>query len=109
MPVNEKILFRSFQYLFSPKSIIYAICRPFMTQGLLISRNTKNKLHKKAMADPTPLNIQNYKRFKSIYFRTLRGAKKLHITNKLNENVGNPKKCGKLLMKSWVNQKKLSP
>jgi hypothetical protein len=27
MPVNEKILFRSFQYLFSPKSIIYAICR----------------------------------------------------------------------------------
>ncbi len=27
MPVNEKILFRSLQYLFSPKSIIYAICR----------------------------------------------------------------------------------
>ncbi len=27
MPVNEKILFRSFQYLLSPKSIIYAICR----------------------------------------------------------------------------------
>ena len=25
MPVNEKILFRSFQYLFSLKSIIYAI------------------------------------------------------------------------------------
>jgi hypothetical protein len=25
MPVNEKILFRRFQYLFSPKSIIYAI------------------------------------------------------------------------------------
>jgi hypothetical protein len=25
MPVNEKILFRSFQYLFSQKSIIYAI------------------------------------------------------------------------------------
>ncbi len=27
IPVNEKILFRSIQYLFSPKSIIYAICR----------------------------------------------------------------------------------
>jgi hypothetical protein len=25
MPVNEKILFRSFQYLFSLKSVIYAI------------------------------------------------------------------------------------
>jgi hypothetical protein len=27
MPVNEKILFKSFQYLFSPKSRIYAIFR----------------------------------------------------------------------------------
>jgi hypothetical protein len=34
---------------------------PFMTQGLLISRNTKNKLHKIVTADPNPLNIQNYK------------------------------------------------
>ncbi len=30
MPVNEKILFRSFQYLFSLKSIIYAIMSPAM-------------------------------------------------------------------------------
>jgi 5'(3')-deoxyribonucleotidase len=65
---------------------------PFMTQDLLIFRNTKNKLHKKAIADPNPLNIQNYKRFKTIYFRTLRGAKKLHITNKLNEMWEIPKK-----------------
>jgi hypothetical protein len=34
---------------------------PFMTQCLFISRNTKNKLHKKVTADPNPLNIQNYK------------------------------------------------
>jgi hypothetical protein len=26
MPAYAKILFRNFQYLFSPKSIIYAIC-----------------------------------------------------------------------------------
>ncbi len=63
-----------------------------MTQGLHISRNTKNKLHKKAIVDPNPLNIQNYKRLKTIYFHTLGGAKKLHIANKLNANVGNPKK-----------------
>ncbi len=30
MPVNEKILFRNFQYLFSLKSIIYAILSPAM-------------------------------------------------------------------------------
>jgi hypothetical protein len=30
MPVNEKILFGSFQYLFSLKTIIYAIMSPAM-------------------------------------------------------------------------------
>ncbi len=82
---------------------------PFMTQGLLISRNTKNKLHKKAMADPNPLNILNYKRYKTNYFRTLLGAKKLHITNKLNENVGNPKKTWETLNEILGKPKKLSP
>jgi hypothetical protein len=70
---------------------------PFMTQGLLISRNTKNKLHKKAIAAPSLQNVQTYKRYKTLYFRILRGAKKLHITNKLNANVGNPKKTWETL------------
>ena len=68
-----------------------------MTTGLLISRNTKNLLHKKAVADPAVANIQRYKTFKSIYFRTLRGAKKLHFTSKLNENLSNPKKTWETL------------
>jgi hypothetical protein len=71
--------------------------QPFMTQGLLISRNTKNKLHKKAVSDPTLGSIQNYKTYKTLYFKTLWGAKKMYFTNKLNENLGNPKKTWETL------------
>jgi hypothetical protein len=63
-----------------------------MTLGLLVSRNTKNKLHKTSITIPTVENIQRYKNFKSTYFRVLRGAKKLYFTSKLNANVKNPKK-----------------
>jgi hypothetical protein len=46
-----------------------------MTLGLLISRKTKNKLHKRSIAEPSEANTQRYKQFKTLYFRTLRGAK----------------------------------
>ncbi len=69
---------------------IFTKNKKFMTQGLLISRNTKNNLNKKAKADPNPGNIERYKTYKTLYFRTLRGAKKLYFTNKIKENVANP-------------------
>jgi len=69
----------------------------FMTRGLLISRNTKNTLHKASVTVPTAENIQKYKNFKTIYQRVLRGAKKLYFTSKLEENVGNPKKTWETL------------
>jgi hypothetical protein len=72
---------------------------PFMTLGLLTSRNSKNKLHKISITEPTGANIQKYKQFKSLYSRVLRGAKKLYFTSKLAENAKNPKKPGKLLTK----------
>ncbi len=65
---------------------------PFMTLGLLVSRNTKNKLHKISLTNPTDDNIQRYKKFKATYFRVLRGTKKLYFTSKLTENAKNPKK-----------------
>jgi hypothetical protein len=68
-----------------------------MTLGLLVSRNTKNKLHKTSITIPTVENIQRYKNFKSTYFRVLRGAKKLYFTSKLNANVKNPKKTWETL------------
>jgi hypothetical protein len=53
---------------------------------------TKNNLHKISLANPTPENIEKYKKFKAAYFRVLRCAKKLYFTSKLTENAKNPKK-----------------
>jgi hypothetical protein len=77
-----------------------------MTAGLLVSRNTKNHLHKKSVANPLPENIQRYKTFKTIYFRVIRAAKKLHITNKINDNIGNSKKTWETLNEVLGKSKK---
>ncbi len=79
-----------------------------MTQGLLISRNTKNNLNKKAKADPNPGNIERYKTYKTLYFRNLRGAKKLYFTNKIKENVASPKKTWDTLNEILGKSKKRS-
>ena len=71
--------------------------KPFMTLGLLISRKTKNQLHKLSISEPSAFNTQKYKQYKTLYFRTLRGAKKLYFTNKLKENAKNPKKIWQTL------------
>jgi hypothetical protein len=82
---------------------------PFMTLGLLISRKTKNKLHKRSIAEPSEANTQRYKQFKTLYFRTLRGAKKLHFTNKLKENAKNPKKIWQTLNEILGKAKQKEP
>jgi hypothetical protein len=64
----------------------------FMTNGLLISRNTKKILHRASVSDPSAANLQKYKNYKTIYQRVIRGAKKLYFTSKLEANVGNPKR-----------------
>jgi len=69
----------------------------FMTTGLLISRNTKKCLHKAAVSDPSILNIERYKSFKSIYQRVIRAAKRLYFVTKLEQNAGNPKKTWQTL------------
>jgi hypothetical protein len=69
----------------------------FMTNGLLVSRNTKKNLHMTSISDPSAINIQRYKNFKTIYHRVLRGAKRLYFTSKLEENAGNPKKTWETL------------
>jgi hypothetical protein len=79
---------------------------PFMTLGLLVSRNTKNKLHKISLTNPTDNNNQRYKKFKATYFRVLRGAKKLYFTSKLNENAKNPKKTWETLNEILGKSKK---
>jgi hypothetical protein len=69
----------------------------FMSAGLLISRGTKNNLHKQSLANPTPLTINLYKQFRNIYAKTLRAAKILHIQSKLRACKGNSKKTWQIL------------
>jgi len=68
-----------------------------MTKGLLVSRESKIKLHKLAVSVPTEVNINNYKNFKTTYHRVLRAAKKLYFQGKLRENAANPKKTWETL------------
>ncbi len=68
-----------------------------MTAGLLVSRRTKDKLHLTAVSDPLPMNINKYKAYKSVYQRTIRAAKKLHISNKIAANAKNQKKTWQTL------------
>jgi len=78
----------------------------FMTNGLLVSRNTKNVLHKTSIADPTDANIRKYKAFKTIYQRVSRAAKKLYFTSKLEANANNPKKTWETLNEILGKNKK---
>ena len=68
-----------------------------MTAGLLISRETKNKLHKIALSDPCELNINRYKAYKTSYQRIIRAAKKLYFQQKLEQNAFSPKKTWETL------------
>jgi hypothetical protein len=69
----------------------------FMSAGLLISRGTKNNLHKQCLANPTPLTINLYKQFRNLYAKTLRAAKILHIQTKLRACKGNSKQTWQIL------------
>ena len=69
----------------------------FMSAGLLISRGTKNNLHKQSLSNPTPLTINAYKKFRNLYAKTLRAAKIFHIQSKLKNCKGNSKQTWQIL------------
>ncbi len=48
----------------------------FMTNGLLISRKTKNNLHKTSVSNPTLEILGKFKNFKTVYQRVISAAKK---------------------------------
>jgi len=76
-----------------------------MTAGLLISRNTKNKLHKIAVLNPDPMNVDKLKTYRNIYNATLRKSKRLYFEENLKANVKNPKKTWDLLKEATVGKK----
>ncbi len=63
-----------------------------MTGGLLISRATKNTLHKLSMTQPTHFNIQNFKIYRNIYNSLIKKSKILYFQTELTNSIKNPKK-----------------
>lgn len=58
---------------------------PWMSPGLLTSRKAKEKLHRKKIKNPTPVNSLKYKNYNNLYTKLCRLAKKLYYTNKFKE------------------------
>jgi hypothetical protein len=76
-----------------------------MTQGLLISRRAKIELLKKSIVDPTFFNCEKYKKYRNLYNKLIRAAKKDHVNEQLIINKKNPKKTWEILNELTGKQK----
>ena len=93
---------------------------PWMTKGILKSRNVKLKLLSKKLRNPTQNNIEKYKAFNSIYTKLIRKARQSYYNSKfkdyskdckktwqtINDLLGR-KKCVNDVPKSFVSNGKI--
>jgi len=87
---------------------------PWFTQGLLISRRTKMKLDYKASRSQKPVDRDNFKKYRNVYNKTVRQAKKMYYEVQLNRSKANLRKTWALIraaakLKSKKNNKTLCP
>jgi hypothetical protein len=68
-----------------------------MTTGLLISRQTKAKLHKIAVTNRLPEDILKFKQYRNVFNSLIRTSKKLYFEQNLCKNKGNSRKTWELL------------
>ena len=81
----------------------------FMTTGLLISRNTKLKLHKVALTDNVQFNWQQYRTYRNIFNKTVKLSKKIHYLSNIELNAKNPKKTWDILRELTTGKKDQIP
>lgn len=79
--------------------------KTFMTRGLLKSRVTKLMLHKKALLDPSKINILNYKNYRNIFNKVIQESKKLYYVKGLEKARKNPKETWCLIKEALSMQK----
>jgi len=79
----------------------------FMTQGLLISRRTKNLLHKASIENPSNFNITYYKNYRNLYNKLIRNCKSLYYEQELNQCKSKPSKTWDLMKEAMNMQKTL--
>ena len=68
-----------------------------MTPGLLVSRQTKIRLHKASIHTPSHENKSCYKKFHNIYNTVMRASKKMYFDKNLKNAKRNPQKTWQLL------------
>ena len=69
----------------------------FLTPELLEARKLKLNLHKLALSDPSPFNIQNYRKHRNGYNTAVRQSKTSYYETNLANSRNNPKKTWQLL------------
>ena len=82
---------------------LHKICN-YMTQGILVARLSKIKLHKISIQSPSTMNIERYKKFRNIYNSVMRASKKLYFEKNLKLAKKNPKKSWQLIKEAMGSQ-----
>ena len=83
----------------------HKIDKPWLSKGLLRSIKMKNKLYKQYISDPTLANEISYKRYKNKLTHSLRIAKSLYYTKRLENEKSNIKSTWKTL-NEVINKKR---
>ena len=76
----------------------------FMTKGLLISRSTKNNLHKKAINNPN-LYSEHYRIYRNIFNSLVRISKQKYIDENFRKHAKNPKRTWDLLKETTFGER----
>ena len=76
----------------------------FMTKGLLISRTTKNTLHKKSLVDQN-LYSEHYKRYRNIFNSLVRISKQKSLDENFRKHSKSPKRTWDLLKETTFGEK----
>jgi len=77
----------------------------YMSTALLISRQTKLRLHKASISTPTRENIQQYKQYRNAYNRVVRASKKRYFEENLSQSKNNPRRTWELIKEAMNTQK----
>ena len=105
MTTFNSIFHTCFPLVKSEKKVAKPIRKPWYSSGLHKSLITKNKLYKRILTNPTPLNLAKYKIFRNRYNHLIRISKKIYLSNKFEEHPNNMKSTWKVINQLMNKQK----
>ncbi len=73
---------------------------PWMSKGLLVSRQNKISLCTQSIKHPSPNNISKFTQYRNLYSKILRESKKIYFQNKLLEYQSDIKKTWEIIKKA---------